>query len=218
MHTIAQSSNVNFTMSSRMIADLTGKQHKDVMADIRTMCRQLEIQSADFSADYLDSRGRRQPCFELDRYHTEVLITGYDVKRRAAVISRWYELETALRKPQAKPLPGSDAMEFAKLALEHLPKLGEATKQTLLSYASLSAFGERLIPLPKVEQHLMSASELGQKLGISANKVGRLANAHGLKTSEFGEYRLDKSLHSSKTVENFYYKPEAVEQFQRLIA
>ncbi|WP_299316993.1 Rha family transcriptional regulator [uncultured Halomonas sp.] len=102
----------NPTMSSREIAELTGKQHKDVMADIRNMCEQLEIQSADFSADYTDARGRRQPCFELDRYHTEVLVTGYDVKRRAAVIKRWYDLESgkALPVAQQPSIPATTAL------------------------------------------------------------------------------------------------------------
>lgn len=42
------------------------------------MCEQLEINSAEFSAQYQDSTGRTLPCFELDRYHTEVLVTSYD--------------------------------------------------------------------------------------------------------------------------------------------
>jgi phage regulator Rha-like protein len=90
------------TMSSREIADLTGKRHSDVMADVRNMCDQMGIQSTDFSADYKDARGRVQPCFNLDRYHTEVLVTGYDVKRRAAVIKRWYDLESGKATPSVK--------------------------------------------------------------------------------------------------------------------
>lgn len=99
MKNTALTENVQPTMSSREIAALTGKQHKDVMADVRNMCDQLEIQSADFSADYIDGRGRTQPCYELDRYHTEVLVTGYDVKRRAAVIKRWFDLESGKARP-----------------------------------------------------------------------------------------------------------------------
>lgn len=91
----------NQTMSSREIAELTGKQHKHVIADIRTMCEQMEIDSAEFSAQYKDSTGRTLPCFKLDRYHTEVLVTGYDVKRRAAVIKRWYDLESGAAQPMA---------------------------------------------------------------------------------------------------------------------
>ncbi|MDT8894213.1 phage regulatory protein/antirepressor Ant [Halomonas sp. I1] len=95
----------NPTMSSREIAELTGKLHKNVMADIRSMCDQLGIDSAEFSAQYRDGSGRILACFELDRYHTEVLVTGYDVKRRAAVIRRWYDLESGNAQPAATALP-----------------------------------------------------------------------------------------------------------------
>ncbi|WP_406706555.1 transcriptional regulator, partial [Sodalis sp.] len=45
--------------------------------------------------------------FLLDRRHTEILITGYDVKRRAAVIDRWFVLESerTLRSPVELGLP-----------------------------------------------------------------------------------------------------------------
>ena len=93
------------TMSSREIAELTGKQHKNVMADIRAMCEQLEIEPADFSARYRDAKGEMRDCYELDRYHTEVLVTGYDVKRRAAVIKRWFDLESGNATPLSSALP-----------------------------------------------------------------------------------------------------------------
>ena len=43
------------TMSSREIAELTGKQHKDVLFDCRKMFDALNLRSADFSADYKDA-------------------------------------------------------------------------------------------------------------------------------------------------------------------
>ena len=88
-------------MSSREIAELTGKRHNDVMRDIRNMFDQLDADSAQFCAQYRDSTGRFLPCFELDRYHTEVLVTGCDVKRMAAVIKRCMDLETGAAKPAA---------------------------------------------------------------------------------------------------------------------
>jgi anti-repressor protein len=72
-------------MSSRDIAELTGKQHKDVLYDTRRMLEELEIQSADFSADYKDGRGRTQKEFRLPKDLTLTLVTGYDVKRRHAI-------------------------------------------------------------------------------------------------------------------------------------
>lgn len=41
------------TMSSREIAELTGKDHKHVLTDVRNMCESLKIQSAEFSAQYI---------------------------------------------------------------------------------------------------------------------------------------------------------------------
>ncbi|MDC3738197.1 Rha family transcriptional regulator [Pseudomonas syringae pv. syringae] len=44
-------------------------------------------------ASYKDPTGRSLPCFNLDRHHTECLLTGYSAKMRMAVIKRWHELE-----------------------------------------------------------------------------------------------------------------------------
>lgn len=81
------------TMSSREIAKLTGKAHKHVLADVRSMLTELEIDWADCSAQYQDSTGRWLPCFSLNRDLTDTLLTGYSAKMRLAVIRRWRELE-----------------------------------------------------------------------------------------------------------------------------
>ena len=69
--------------------------------------------------------------------------------------------------------------------------------------------------LPKTEK-TYSATELGNMLGISAVKVGRLANANGLKTAEYGVYVMDKSKYSTKEVENFRYNDKGVKALQEL--
>ena len=43
------------TMSSREIAELCGKEHRNVLADIRTMCEQLNLDVLTFQHIYLDS-------------------------------------------------------------------------------------------------------------------------------------------------------------------
>lgn len=81
------------TMSSRKLAKLTGKAHKHILSDIRSMLKELEIDWADCSAQYQDSTGRSLPCFNLNRELTDTLLTGYSAKMRLAVIRRWHELE-----------------------------------------------------------------------------------------------------------------------------
>ena len=89
---VIESSNV-LTMSSLEIAELTGKHHKNVLVDIRNMLNQLEIQSAKFSADYKDSKGRTYQCYNLPKRETLCLIAGYNVQVRMRIIDRWQELE-----------------------------------------------------------------------------------------------------------------------------
>ncbi|MFG1362124.1 Rha family transcriptional regulator [Xanthobacter versatilis] len=48
-------------MSSLEIAELTGKDHKHVLADIRNMLMELGKISAEFSANVPDSYGRPGP-------------------------------------------------------------------------------------------------------------------------------------------------------------
>ena len=80
-------------MSSLEIAELTGKQHKNVLADIRKMLDDLEIDSAIFTAQYKDSTGRNLPMFNLPKRETLILVSGYNVTMRARIIDRWQELE-----------------------------------------------------------------------------------------------------------------------------
>lgn len=91
-------------MSSTEIAELTGKEKKTIHRDIKeqilvnlygydfkdgTELHHLKIQGLEID---FDSRGYWKEVL-LDRYHTDILISGYEVKYRAAIVKRWHELE-----------------------------------------------------------------------------------------------------------------------------
>lgn len=213
-------------MSSREIAKLTGKQHKHVLDDCRKMFEALNIQSADFSADYQDGRGRTYQEFWLDQDLTLTLMTGYSIPLRHKVAKRWRELETgeALPKKSASHLPEyrraraiKMEVEAISLALSYMPKLSDVAKQTAMARAVNDAAGMELLPLPKVEEHYHTAGEVADMLGVTAQKIGRIANANNLKTEQFGIYVMDKSAYSSKQVEAFRYNAEGVKALRHLI-
>ena len=87
------------TMTSREIADLTGKQHKHVLEDVRKMLDELGISSAGFSSQYKDSTGRTLPCFNLPKRETMILVSGYSIPMRARIVDRWEALETGKAVP-----------------------------------------------------------------------------------------------------------------------
>lgn len=89
------------TMSTREIAELTGKQHKHVLEDARKMLEELGIALADFSADLPDVYGRLQPVFLLPKRESLILVSGYSTELRARIIDRWEALESGREHPSA---------------------------------------------------------------------------------------------------------------------
>lgn len=95
--TIAQSvSMMKETMSSLEIAKLTGKEHRNVLRDIRNMLDDLgEGGMPNFEHTYVNEQnGQTYPYFELPKRECLCLASGYDVKLRMMIIDRWAELES----------------------------------------------------------------------------------------------------------------------------
>lgn len=108
------------------------------------------------------------------------------------------------------------AQTYLKLA--QVDTLSSTYKNVLVSKASEVLAGEKIVPLPAIEQRkAYSAKEIGDMLGISANKVGRIANANNLKVEEYGEYRRDKSKHSVKEVDTWVYFDTVIPIFRKLL-
>ncbi len=83
----------NATMSSREIAELTGKQHQHVRRDIKTMLTELDLDESNFGRTYFDAQNREQSEFVLERLHVECLLTGYSIPLRMKVLERLKDLE-----------------------------------------------------------------------------------------------------------------------------
>lgn len=90
----------------------------------------------------------------------------------------------------------------------------KVTESMNLSPVVMQSFGLKAIEtvtgqdmgqyLPEVER-TYSATEIGVMLGISAKKVGSIANTYGLKNDDNGVWCMDKAKHTGKTVSSFRY-------------
>lgn len=89
----ALTTNAPATMTSREISELTGKEHKNVMRDIRHILEALKIDGLSFERIYKDGSGREQQEYALDRELTLTLVSGYDIPLRHRVVTRLAELE-----------------------------------------------------------------------------------------------------------------------------
>lgn len=122
---IANITNNGKMMSSREIANLTEKNHKEVLRDIRRMLEDLgdledsaNLRSPQNSekgwelSTYTTSQNKQQPEYLLNFDLTMTLIAGYNVVLRNRIIKRWQELEKAAAKPSEPDLREFCIKEF----------------------------------------------------------------------------------------------------------
>lgn len=98
-----------------------------------------------------------------------------------------------------------------------LPNLAPEAKQVVAASLVNPVVGANVIPLPMINEHYYSASEVGAQLKISANKVGRIANTYMLKTEQYGKWFIDKSPYSDKQVESFRYNNRGVRKIEEIL-
>ena len=99
-------------MSSREIAELTGKEHKNVLRDIRNILEQLQIEENSFlSFDNSGANNRQVYYYLLPKRECLILASGYNVNLRATIIDRWIELES--KQSQELPQTFAEALQLA---------------------------------------------------------------------------------------------------------
>ena len=84
-------------MTSLEIAELTGKQHKDVMKAIRNMePAWLKVNGRKFAlVEYKDKKGELRPCYQLTKTECLYIATKFNDEARAKLVLRWQQLELA---------------------------------------------------------------------------------------------------------------------------
>ena len=94
MNMLAQFNQNQKTMSTRVIAELCEKEHRNVKRDSEVMFQGLQLDALNFEHIYFDSMNRQQTEYLLDEELTMTLVTGYNIVLRNRVIKRWKELES----------------------------------------------------------------------------------------------------------------------------
>ena len=141
------------------------------------------------------------------------------------------EVLPAIRKTGSYKAKPDDAIQSKRIeimernartrAANLLLKIAERTeipeyKAVCNAKAAEMVTGEMILPLPVAERKTYSAREIGEMFGVSANRIGKLANQHKLKTPEYGKLFYSKSEHSVKEVETWRYYECVVPVFSRI--
>ena len=100
----------------------------------------------------------------------------------------------------------------------------DETKTVFVHEAYKVLTGNSLLSmLPESKEKWYTAGDIAEILGISANKVGRIAKAEGIKapegeSNEYGRWVFSKSRYSNRECSSFVYNAHALEWFKQFIA
>lgn len=222
---------------SRDVAELVGKQHshlcRDIAGYIEVLGKNPKMDSSKFfikSSYQQAGNGKEVTCYLLTKKGCDMVankMTGEKgILFTATYVEKFYEMEQQLRVAA----PVDDLKEKRLVVMHRNAKVREANiwlklaqegnetfRQVCRTYAANVLAEKEIVSLPQLKEKTYSATEIGKILGISANTVGKIANANGLKTAEYGEYFHDKSRYSNKEVESFRYYENAIDAFQKII-
>lgn len=120
------------TMSSREIAELTGKRHDNVMRDIRIMLTELfgEKGVLNFEDTHMNvQNGQSYSIFQLPKRECLILISGYSIEFRARIIDRWQALEAKAAGGNVHYLIPQTLPEALRLAADLAEKVDAQQRQ-----------------------------------------------------------------------------------------
>ena len=156
------------TMSSREIAELTGKGHNHVMRDIRKLEKQLGDMFEGVIQNWTHPQnGQIYEEFFLRKDTCLTLLLGYDAVARIKVVKRWQELEEKERSNS--------------LVLPNFTDPAEAAIAWATEYKAKQLAMQQLeVAKPKVEyfekyverNNLKSITDVAKEMGISSKALG----------------------------------------------
>ena len=156
------------TLDSREVAEMVGKEHKNLMRDIRSYVEelgQLKIEPSDFfkESTYQNSQNKTMPCYDISKKGCEFIahkLTGIKgTEFTARYINRFHDMEDTIEKglPQKSSsveklrimeMNARSRMAQTYLKLAQIDTLSPTYKTVLASKASEVLAGEPVIPLP----------------------------------------------------------------------
>ena len=167
-------------MTSLEIAELTGKQHKNVMQAIRNMEPAWEkVNGLKFQlVEYRDQKGELRPCYQLTKTECLYIATKFNDEARAKLVLRWQELETEdIRRKMSEVRCLPEPKEILRLADEiigeGLRMMNEPAEDTLTATQVAKTFNMSVYDFNCVVRDMGIQYRRHGRWNISDDLVGR---------------------------------------------
>lgn len=181
--------------TSRNVAEVFGKNHKDVLRDLRNLLDRCskEFTERNFApSEYTDPTGRKLAEYLLTKDGVVMLIMGYTgesaMKFKEAYIKRFNEMEAMLKEQQNKTevvdYKLEDKLRSTTLILQIAGITGNQLALALdkqykkeTGYSAIKATNTALVA--PIQEQLATPTQLGKIVGISPRKINMLLEELG---------------------------------------
>ena len=174
-------------MTSLEIAELTGKQHKNVMQAIRNMEPAWEkVNGLKFQlVEYRDQKGELRPCYQLTKTECLYIATKFNDEARAKLVLRWQELEMA------------DGFATPHSALQRRRKMSEVRclpePKEILALAD-EIIGEGLRMMNEPAEDTLTATQVAKTFNMSVYDFNCVVRDMGIQYRRHGRWNISDDL------------------------
>lgn len=230
--------NNQVVVSSRQVAEKFGKLHKDVLENIRNILVAENSATKFYQETTHEYRGQKFPEYLMNRDGFTLLAMGFTGKDalqwKLKYIAAFNEMEAQLNNHPVSAIKEKEVeaklnnsrarlnnsrARMAAIILKCAEKTKSETYKEICNKNAVNVLnGKEIMPMLPTEELTLSAKEVGEKLGISGNMVGRIASQHGLKNEQYGKwYHTTAQNNDKKEVDTFRYYPNVVDVIRQLI-
>lgn len=161
--------NSEITMTSLEVAQLTSKEHKSILRDIRDESDKLgELAQHIFVlSNYLDKNNQQRPMYRLNRKGVLQLGARYSAETRFKLISKVEELS------RPKTLTQKELLIMQLESLEKIEKLEEENqiqKQVIAEFKPIKEYVDTIL----TSEDTMTITQIGADYGLSAKTLNKI--------------------------------------------
>lgn len=196
---IENNSELGAVVSSRVVANELGKEHKNVKRDLEQILIGSNLSALIIPSEYKDSRGRNQKEYLLTKDGFTLYmfnIQGHN-DFKMAYINKFNEMENQLKQPIASYMI-EDPVKRAELWIEEqkekqqLQLENSMQKQKIAEYEPKASYLDTILN----NKSLVTVGQIAKDYGMSAQALNKLLHELKVQYKQSGQWLLYSNLHA----------------------